>query len=119
MDRTFGSGQVNTSKIVSILGPGNYAAYLCDTLTLNGYNDWFLPSWDELDSMLYNLATKGLAKFANEQYWSSTHYITIYSHSYGSITNWACCGINDPTFGIEEDQFYDYSLYYVRAIRAF
>ena len=55
-------------------GVGSYAAYMCDTLQLNGYNDWFLPSLDEL----YALYTQDLAGtvlgFTNDLYWSSTEY---------------------------------------------
>jgi hypothetical protein len=120
-DGAFGSGQANTTRIVAILGAGNYAAYLCDTLTLNGYNDWFLPSLVELDSMLYNLAVKGLANLESNEYWSSTFFGTLHGSS-GTITNWGCSAIYDPSLAagrVVEDFFYDYSFYHVRAIRAF
>jgi len=43
-----GSGRNNTERIVKKLGDGVYAAKLCDDLVLNDYDDWFLPSRDEL-----------------------------------------------------------------------
>jgi hypothetical protein len=52
-----GTGQSNTTAIITDqYPPGNFAAYLCDTITINGYNDWFLPSQDELNLMWENLA---------------------------------------------------------------
>lgn len=42
------NGAQNTSEIVSTEGAGDYAAYYCDTLVLNGYDDWYLPAPDEM-----------------------------------------------------------------------
>ncbi len=66
---TLGTGQTNTNKIVATLGEGNYAAIICQQLTLNGYSDWFLPSKDEL-VLLFNLDSE--YKLTNNDYWSST-----------------------------------------------
>ncbi len=66
----FGTGQLNTSTIVSILGNGNYAAILCDQLVLDGFSDWFLPSRDELNYLYSQKPIVG--GFADEYYWSST-----------------------------------------------
>lgn len=65
-----GTGKANTKAIVDQLGPGNYAAILCDQLVLNGYDDWYLPSGDELD-LLYAAKDK-IGGFAADHYWSST-----------------------------------------------
>lgn len=46
--RAVGTGQSNTAAIVAAQGNGNYAARICYDLVLNGYDDWFLPSKDEL-----------------------------------------------------------------------
>ncbi len=68
----FGSGISNTSLIASKCGPGT-AAYLCDTLTLNGYTDWFLPSKDELTKVYQNFTLVGGAYPSNsEGVWSSS-----------------------------------------------
>ena len=72
--KTVGTGKANTQKIVSVQGDGSYAAKLCDDLTINGYDDWFLPSKDELNKMYVNLDLKGLAGFQPNYYWSSTEY---------------------------------------------
>jgi len=69
-----GTGQANTTAIVTIQGAGNYAAQLCNDLTVGGYNDWFLPSKDELDLMYENLHLEGFGDFADALYWSSSEY---------------------------------------------
>jgi hypothetical protein len=52
-----GTGTINTITIVDSFGIDvNYAALVCDTLTLNGYTDWYLPSKDELFQMWSTLA---------------------------------------------------------------
>ena len=65
-----GTGQANTTAIVTIQGAGSYAAKLCHDLTVGGYNDWFLPSKDELDKLYINKVAIG--GFADGYYWSSS-----------------------------------------------
>ena len=85
-----GTGKANTQLLVNAMGAetysiysgasktGNYAARLCDflTYTVNGvtYDDWFLPSKDELNLMYMNLHEAGLGGFASSSYWSSSEY---------------------------------------------
>jgi hypothetical protein len=68
-----GSGAMNTSIMV---GYGLSAASLCDTLQLNGFNDWYLPSIDELNLIMLNIGHiagfPGTASAAS--YWSSSQY---------------------------------------------
>ena len=74
-----GTGASNIAKIVNKLGSGTYAAKVCQDLVLNGYDDWFLPSKDELDKMYQNLKKEGLGGFGSEWYWSSSEsnsYVT-------------------------------------------
>ncbi len=74
-----GTGQANTTAIVAKYGTsdpynytGNYAARLCDQYSYGGYNDWFLPSKDELNLMYQNRGVIG--GFAAHYYWSSSEY---------------------------------------------
>ena len=70
-----GQGQPNTTLIVNVQGSaGYYAARMCDTLTLGGYTDWFLPSRDEIGYMSANVKSMGIGNFANAPYWCSTEF---------------------------------------------
>ena len=72
---TIGTGQSNTIKIIQAQGNGSYAAKLCDDLVLNGYNDWFLPSKDELNILYQNKnLIGGFISNAYSYYWSSSEY---------------------------------------------
>ena len=102
-----GSGERNTEAIVAQAGPGTtYAAQLCDSLEYGGYDDWFLPSKDELNLMYENLHKEGLGDFDTANYWSSTEDSAFYS--------WYQLFYNGY-------QYYNYKNYgkNVRAIRAF
>lgn len=77
---SIGTGQANTTAITSAQGDGAYAAQICNDLSLNGYDDWFLPSVDELQEIYSNKATINATALANSgtslggvvNYWSST-----------------------------------------------
>jgi len=69
-----GSGSANTATIISQQGAGNYAASLCKNQVLGGYDDWFLPSIDELGLMYTNLKVNSRGSFASAWYWSSSEY---------------------------------------------
>jgi len=71
-----GTGKANTTTIVNALGSSSVSARACTTATFGGYTDWFLPSRDELNLMMLNLAQKGFTGFGAFNttyfYWSST-----------------------------------------------
>lgn len=69
---SIGDGSTNTSTIVSFNGAGSYAAKTCFDLTLNSYNDWYLPSKDELNKIYQNRLVIG--GFSSEVFWSSTEF---------------------------------------------
>lgn len=89
------------------------AAEICGNLVLNGFNDWFLPSKDELNEMYLKIgpgasgSNQNIAGFSTTiPYWSS------------SEDNWIMSWSQDFLSAI---QFTDYKLlgYKVRPVRAF
>lgn len=67
-----GSGRSNTAIIVTALGSYSVSALACTTVPVGTYTDWFLPSRDELNLMMVNLAQNGLGSFQSKYYWSSS-----------------------------------------------
>jgi hypothetical protein len=67
------SGQANTTAIVNACVTAGIAARICDDLDLGGFDDWFLPSKDELNKLYLNRAAIG--GFAAARYWSSSELI--------------------------------------------
>ena len=105
-----GTGKSNTAIMVSKASKNRKpnAATLCNDYVYGGYDDWFLPSKDELDLMYENLKKAGKGGFADYAYWSSSE------GSYGSYNAWK------QSFGdgdqYNANRYYDYR---VRAVRAF
>jgi hypothetical protein len=55
-----GTGAANTDNIIAQNGAGNtYAAGLARSYTDGTYTDWFLPSWDEINTLYDNAASIG------------------------------------------------------------
>jgi len=73
-DSLVGSGLNNTLKIVNAFGSGNYAARVCYDLVLNGYDDWFLPSSDELEKLYLTQEIIGGYNGSCSSYVSSTEH---------------------------------------------
>jgi hypothetical protein len=122
-----GTGQSNTNAIITSQGAGSYAASLCDgysvTVGAVTYNDWYLPSKDELYQMYKNLHRYGctaaapggtdntscstsLGGFAYWNYWSSS--------GYGSNLAWG-----QSFFNGGQIYYTKYATGRVRAVRAF
>ena len=101
-----GEGKRNTELIIAELnkrGETGKAAQLCKVYTLNGYNDWFLPSKNELNEMYKARTHIGISSM---WHWSSSQR----DNYYALIQNF-------------NDGYQDYNrklhTYSVRAIRSF
>jgi hypothetical protein len=70
-----GTGNANTNTIVAFYGTESNAAKLCAdysvTVGVVTYDDWYLPSWNELNK-LYAMKVLGFGGFTNINYWSSS-----------------------------------------------
>jgi hypothetical protein len=71
-----GSGKQNSQRIIDFLnknGETNMAAQYCTELNINGYNDWYLPSYRELREVYFNVFRKKIGNLVfGTFYWSST-----------------------------------------------
>ena len=110
-EEKIGSGDRNTKNIRNSLYEVeiNKAAQLCYNLKIDYYNDWFLPSKDELNLIYKNLHKKGIGDFKDACYWSSSQY-------YNNVNNAWLQNFNNG------NQNYSYSkanTTRVRAVRAF
>ena len=114
-----GLGNQNTIDIEAGCTTVGIAADICANLTLGGYNDWFLPSKDELNEMWKNLADSdgdgtntgpsdpnNLGNFANLVYWSSSE--TDNDEAWGQIFDLGTQDYGDKVTTV-----------YVRAVRSF
>jgi hypothetical protein len=92
-------------------GGFGWAAQACDALSIKGFDDWFLPSRDELNYMYGNLHLRALGNFTNDWYWSST---------FDKISNFGNARFMTENFS-DGEQGDDLSTkqYRVRAIRQF
>jgi hypothetical protein len=78
----YADGSANTASVVQQAGASAAAAYYCDTLTMHGKDDWYLPAIDELVLLndaryQFNRAAgedenPGSTGLAADRYWSST-----------------------------------------------
>jgi hypothetical protein len=106
-----GTGKRNTQLIVDYLRNSRErgrAAQLCDSLVTGSFNDWYLPSKDELNLMYMNLGWRGLGGFSGGVYWSSSQVSN--DRSWLQSFN----GFRDNQFPIRKN-----STRSVRAVRAF
>ncbi len=69
-----GEGKNNTEVILNAncLRPEDAVA-LCDDLESEGYDDWFLPSRQELYAIYQNLYNHDIGDFSRKSYWSSSN----------------------------------------------
>ena len=77
---TVGSGKQNTIDILAGCASSGIAADLCANITLNGFDDWYLPSYDQITEMNKNkevinakaIVNGGTTFNTTDYYWSST-----------------------------------------------
>ncbi len=100
-----GTGHQNTLDIVGNCSQAGIAARLCNDLDLNEYDDWFLPSKEELNKLYLNKDLIG--GFEPHYYWSSSEYSM--DDAWGQI-------FND---GFQHQYHKNLIHYYVRAVRVF
>jgi formylglycine-generating enzyme required for sulfatase activity len=68
-----GTGENNTDIIISNHGASSiYAGSICSNLVIGIFDDWFLPSMDELNLLYENLHLNNLGSFYGAWYWSSS-----------------------------------------------
>jgi hypothetical protein len=112
-----GTGKQNTDAIISTHGlQTDYAAGLASAYTKDGYDDWFLPSLEELQEIYKNMdkINLGLEQYSgtelkvNNRYWSSSENTKSQAWS-----------LNFKTTGAVEQASNKNSSYRARAIRIF
>lgn len=70
-----GTGSANTNELMAGMpgcGPAGIAAWICGDLVLNGHDDWFLPSKDELNKLYMNRNAIGGLIADGVGYWTSS-----------------------------------------------
>lgn len=111
-----GTGQQNTIDILAGCSTLGIAARLCNDYSVSvneiTYDDWFLPSADELGQLYVNLKAHDLGNFQNFAYWSSTESATRFFPF--AIVAQFTSGLN----GIELTENKQ-NMYLVRAVRTF
>ncbi|MDR1787527.1 MAG: DUF1566 domain-containing protein [Treponema sp.] len=102
-----GGGGYNTARL-TVTGHNHLhpAAQACADYEAGGYDDWFLPSKDELALMYTNLKAQGLGGFSSTYYWSSSEYL--------SVNAWYQNFANGSQYGSAK-----FNTHSVRAARAF
>lgn len=76
-----GSGPSNTATILNNCNENGIAARLCAQLEINGYDDWFLPSTDELDRLSYAVYEDNPQEYPSGFYWSSSEVISTMAYA--------------------------------------
>jgi len=99
-----GTGAQNTADILAGCADPDIAARLADNYSLNGFDDWFLPSQDELNELYLQRAVVG--NFTTAYFWSSSEGFAV--SAWGQDFN------DGSTFNGDKDNITG-----VRAIRAF
>ena len=106
-------GDRNTAIIIEQFGASSGAAFLCDSSTNGGKNDWYLPAIQELNKLWSNMLevsqgieTAGGNQFDFNYYWSSTESSSDGAWNFGFFNGFASFSSKGDT-------------YCVRAVRKF
>ncbi len=112
-DTAAGAGFQNTLDIINAQGEPvvAYAAYLARSCADGEYDDWFLPSKDELNLMYLNLHVNELGGFEDGFYWSSSEV--------DANDAWCQDFTNGNQYPQGVDIIYKSDYFHVRAVRAF
>jgi hypothetical protein len=102
-----GTGAANTNAIINACSTVGIAARICNDFVIYTFNDWFLPSKDELNLMYTKLHTQNMGGFTG-----TTFYWTSSEHSSGSAF------AQHFANGYQDSQSKGYNLR-IRAVRAF
>ena len=104
---SLGKGLANTLAIIKNCKDTASAAYKCYNYAVNGYDDWYLPSTQEMNLMLANAASIG--GFLNETYIGSSEFQTAGPGVY--VWKFECC--YGTSYGFKTE------LFNVRPVRSF
>jgi hypothetical protein len=99
-------GKVCAAQDQSLNATWTTAKLICNNLNLNGYDDWYLPSIDELSQMSAKLYKNGIGDISKYRYWSSTEYQATDAGYYAFNSDFSFT-------------YPKHFLCYVRAVRAF
>lgn len=106
-----GTGKQNTQDIIDAdCNESPTAALYCYNLNFGGYNDWYLPSKDELNEMYSQRLIIGGFTTNMPYYWTSTE-----THPYETLASW----MQNFIGGYQGWDDKNTSEYKVRAIRSF
>ena len=88
--QNIGTGYQNTLDIVSGCSETPITASEALAYESEGYNDWFLPSINELSTMITIL--ENIISFSNNYYWSSSEFDNNYAYNFNFILNSSAFG---------------------------
>ncbi len=87
---TVGSGENNTALILAACTAAGTVAKLCDNFSVNGFDDWFLPSSGEMDLIHDVLFINNIGGIPDAFHWTSTQassngatYAILYDNDLG------------------------------------
>lgn len=113
-------GQVNTDIILASCADPATAAELCDSHSNvhdgRTFDDWYLPSKEEMETIYFHLHAQGMGQFAGGYYWTSTeNTVTSWASPSGTSTSMLPTGANPADYAWSID-FYSATSNFVQAV---